>query len=174
MSDPYYQQNNPYQYPSQYDQSPQPSGQYPEQSGAYPPAQQYPQYPQYPPQSGPYAQPSMPLQQGYQQPYPQPVYVQTPVIITQGPSTSGWAIASLVCSLLGVSLLGVIFGHVALSGINKSNGTIGGKGLAIAGLILGYIPLAFEVFFGCLFVLGLLGILGASGGATSGLAPIFH
>jgi len=112
----------------------------------------------------------MPLQQAYQQPYPQPVYVQTPVIITQGPSTSGWAIASLVCSLLGISLLGVIFGHVALSGINKSNGMVGGKGLAIAGLILGYIPLAFEVFFGCLLVLGLF----ATSGATSGLAPIFH
>jgi len=172
MSDPYYQQNNPYQYPPQapqYDQPAQSSGAYGQVSGAYPPAQQYPQYPQ---QSGPYAPPppSMPLQQAYQQ----PVYVQTPVIVTtQAASTSGWAIASFVCSLLGISLLGVIFGHVALSEINKSNGMVGGKGLAIAGLILGYIPLAFEVFFVCLFVLGALGALGASG-ATSGLAPIFR
>jgi len=168
MSGPYYEQNNPYQY----DQPPQSgeqypaSGQYPAQPTPYPSSGQYPQ-----PGAG--YPPNMAPQQYYAQPYPQPVYVQTPVIITQGPSTSGWAIASLVCSLLGVSLLGVIFGHVGLSEINKSNGTVGGKGLAIAGLILGYIPLVFELFFGCLFVLGLLGALGASGGATQ-LAPIFH
>lgn len=169
MSDPYNQQNNPYQY----DQPSPPMGQ-------YPPAGQYPQQPAPYPSSGQYPQPaggyppSMPLQQAYPQPYQQPIYVQTPVFVTQGPSTSGWAIASLVCSLLGISLLGVIFGHVGLSEINKSKGMVGGKGLAIAGLIIGYIPLAFELFFGCLFVLGVLSALGAAGGATTGLAPIFH
>jgi hypothetical protein len=52
------------------------------------------------------------------------------------------AIASLVCSLSGLlcgvgALLGIIFGHIALSQI-KRNGQEG-RGLAIAGTIIGYV-----------------------------------
>lgn len=61
------------------------------------------------------------------------------------PSTSGWAIASLILSIasyLGLPLvgavLGVIFGHMALNEIKRSEGRIQGRGLAIGGLILGY------------------------------------
>jgi hypothetical protein len=57
--------------------------------------------------------------------------------------TSNWATASLICSLLGLcigfsAILGVIFGHMALSEINKSNNMLQGRGMAIAGLIIGY------------------------------------
>lgn len=65
--------------------------------------------------------------------YTQNVYV-------QNPGTNGMAIASFICSFL-CSILGIIFGHVALSQINKSGE--GGRGLAIAGLILGYLGLIF-------------------------------
>lgn len=51
--------------------------------------------------------------------------------------TSGMAIASMVLSLVGVSALGVIFGHVALSDIQKTGKD--GRGMAIAGVVLGYI-----------------------------------
>lgn len=61
------------------------------------------------------------------------------------PSTSGWAIASLILSIasyLGLPLvgaiLGVIFGHMALNEIKRSEGQIQGRGLAIGGLVLGY------------------------------------
>ena len=37
------------------------------------------------------------------------------------------------------SILAIIFGHVALNQIKASNGTQGGGGMAIAGLVLGYI-----------------------------------
>jgi hypothetical protein len=60
--------------------------------------------------------------------------------------TSGLAVASLVLGLLWLcglgSLLATIFGAVALSQISRSNGTITGKGLALAGLILGILGLA--------------------------------
>jgi len=67
--------------------------------------------------------------------------------------TSGLAIASLVCSLAaftGVVLYvtallfipGIICGHLALWRINRSHGQLKGKGLAIAGLIIGYVFLA--------------------------------
>lgn len=62
--------------------------------------------------------------------------------------TNGWAIASLVVSLVSCgfgSILGVIFGHVAMSQI-KRNGDQG-RGLAIAGLIIGYLGLLAVIGF---------------------------
>ncbi|MEL6328053.1 MAG: DUF4190 domain-containing protein [Planctomycetota bacterium] len=54
--------------------------------------------------------------------------------------TSILAICSLVCSLIccipGLSVLGLVLGIVALIGIGASQGRIGGKGLAIAGVII--------------------------------------
>lgn len=58
-------------------------------------------------------------------------------------STSGLAIASLVCSLVGLFLcgvpavLGVIFGFVGLS--QTKNNARRGRGMAIAGLVVGII-----------------------------------
>jgi type II secretory pathway pseudopilin PulG len=59
--------------------------------------------------------------------------------------TSGLAIASLICGILvflTVGLTGlpaVILGHLGLSKIKKSGGTLKGGGMAIAGLIMGYL-----------------------------------
>lgn len=51
--------------------------------------------------------------------------------------TSGLAIASLVLGLLGcTSLFGLICGIIALVKIGKSQGRLGGKGLAIAGVCI--------------------------------------
>jgi type IV pilus assembly protein PilA len=60
--------------------------------------------------------------------------------------TSGKAIASLVCGLFlfafPMSILAIIFGHISLSEIRKSAGRLKGEGMAIAGLVLGYLGLA--------------------------------
>jgi len=63
--------------------------------------------------------------------------------------TSGFAISSLVLGILGVvigwftlvipAILAVIFGHIARSKIRQSGGTITGDGMAIAGLVMGYL-----------------------------------
>lgn len=52
--------------------------------------------------------------------------------------TSGMAIAGLVCAFF-CSLLGLVFSLIGLSEIKKSNGAVGGKGIAIAGLVLSVI-----------------------------------
>lgn len=61
--------------------------------------------------------------------------------------TSGKAIASLICGvfffLLPTSIAAVVLGHLSLSDIKKSAGRIQGQGLATAGLVLGYLGLAF-------------------------------
>ena len=57
------------------------------------------------------------------------------------PKTSGLAIASLVCGILGIclivpSLFGGILGIIALIKINKSQGALKGMGFAIAGMVV--------------------------------------
>jgi hypothetical protein len=63
--------------------------------------------------------------------------------ISEPPRTSVMAILSLVFSLVGcclpIGLLGSLFGIFSLVGISGSQGRVTGKGLAIAGIIIGLI-----------------------------------
>jgi type IV pilus assembly protein PilA len=62
------------------------------------------------------------------------------------PQTSGKAIASLVCGIINVFpffMVAVILGHMSLSEIKKSSGRLKGEGIALAGLILGYLGIIF-------------------------------
>src|SRR6266487_2113970 len=68
------------------------------------------------------------------------------------PKTSALAIWSLVLGILSLACFsifaaipGAICGHKALSRIKRSSGTIAGQGLAIAGLITGYIGIALAI-----------------------------
>jgi hypothetical protein len=59
------------------------------------------------------------------------------------PTTSGYATASLICAVVGIivpivaSALAIIFGIVALNQISSSYGRLEGRGLAIAGIVVG-------------------------------------
>ncbi|MEY4482726.1 MAG: hypothetical protein RL693_178, partial [Verrucomicrobiota bacterium] len=59
----------------------------------------------------------------------------------------GLAVATLVCSILSyftcfiTGVAAIICGHLALSKIKKSGGAIGGRGMAIAGLIVTYLSI---------------------------------
>jgi hypothetical protein len=66
--------------------------------------------------------------------------------------TNGMAVASLVFGIIGGSVLAIIFGHVARSQV-KRTGQEGG-GMALAGLILGYIWLVINIL-ATLFMFGL-------------------
>ena len=69
------------------------------------------------------------------------------------PRTSGLAISSLVTAIFGLAIVPVILGHIALSQIKKAAGTLQGRGLAIAGLVLGYLQIvAFVLLIPILFV----------------------
>ena len=71
--------------------------------------------------------------------------------------TNGMAIASLICGVflcLG-SIPAVITGHVALNQIKRTQGAQGGRGIAIAGTILGWVGIG-------LLVLILLGVAAGS------------
>ena len=65
----------------------------------------------------------------------------------------GLAIVSLVCGIIGgtfstASIVAIICGHIALYKIKKDPNTYAGKGLAIAGLILGYLGLVLAIVLG--------------------------
>lgn len=79
---------------------------------------------------------------------PYPSYAAYPYFpMPVAPTTSGLAIASFICGLLTLfafpylGIAAAICGHLALSQIRSSGGFVGGKGFAIAGLILGYVML---------------------------------
>jgi len=66
--------------------------------------------------------------------------------------TCGQAIAALVLGLIPCtcvpSILAVIFGHIALSKIDGSNGELKGRGMAMWGLVLGYIFTVLNLIYG--------------------------
>jgi hypothetical protein len=64
---------------------------------------------------------------------------------------AGFAVASMVLGILWIywigSILAVIFGHIALSQIKRANGWKTGRGMAIAGVVLGWIGMVTLALF---------------------------
>jgi hypothetical protein len=127
----------------------------------------------------PYAAPGEPQpvyqppfqQQTFQQPYPPPYgqpyappapYGQPYPASPRG-QDNALAIGALVCSILGfcsgvTALAGLVMGHIALSKTNR--GEAGGRGLATAAVIVGYVVIALWIgFFTTLIILGANGYL---------------
>lgn len=72
----------------------------------------------------------------------------------QSTQTSGAAIASLILGILSLvfcpiigSISAIICGHVARNNVRQSRGTLSGGGIALAGLILGYVGMLPGIFF---------------------------
>ncbi len=111
----------------------------------------------YPPlAAGPYQPTGYPQAAGYpQQAYAPVPYAPAPYGYAPPPPTNTLAIVSLVCSALGLTtgitaIAGVVCGHIALGQISRSGEQ--GRGLAIAGIAIGYAVIA-------LFALIILGWL---------------
>ena len=65
------------------------------------------------------------------------------VVYVQQPMTNGLAVASLVLGIIWIywigSMLALIFGYNAKGQIDRSNGMQSGRGLAVAGIVLGWV-----------------------------------
>ncbi|MDR0592353.1 MAG: DUF4190 domain-containing protein, partial [Bifidobacteriaceae bacterium] len=75
------------------------------------------------------------------------------VVVQTKPGTNGLAVAALICGVIGAvggSVLAIIFGHVARSQIRRTGQD--GAGMALAGLILGYIWLGLALAFGVFLI----------------------
>ena len=71
----------------------------------------------------------------------------------------GTAVASLVLGILSLICFGIltaipaiITGHISLGKIKRSGDTLGGKGMAIAGLVMGYITIALTAMAALMFM----------------------
>jgi uncharacterized protein DUF4190/uncharacterized protein UPF0547 len=81
-------------------------------------------------------------------PSTQPVHVQPA-------RTNGFAIASLVLGIVWIwwigSILALVFGYVGKAQIDRSGGRETGRGLAVAGIVLGWVGLTGLVLFLLMF-----------------------
>jgi len=75
------------------------------------------------------------------------------------PQMSGFAIASLICGIASWVLfffiggiLAVVFGHLARRQIRRSQGWKRGNGLALSGLIIGYLNILASIIVFLLFL----------------------
>ncbi len=84
--------------------------------------------------------------------------------VTHTAKTNTLAIVSLICSILWIpSLVGVITGHIALGQIKRTGES--GRGMAIAGLIIGYIGIATALLWGVFWIIFV--VIASSAGYTS-------
>jgi hypothetical protein len=76
-------------------------------------------------------------------PVPPPIQV---VHVASQPRTNGMAVASMVLGILWIwgigAILALVFGYLAKSQIDQSGGTQAGRGMAVAGIVLGWIGIA--------------------------------
>lgn len=138
--------------PPQYGQQPRPFPPgYGYDRAPYGPEQQWGQYGQQANQQAPYYP-----QSGY--PYPQQAYGQQYYGYQPNQSTNGLAIASLILSAVGLLLFGVpglvglVLGIVSIRQIGSSRGAQRGRGLAVAGIVVGSVVVV-------IWILALIGFL---------------
>jgi len=93
----------------------------------------------------------------------QPHYPDTSQYGTQFPAqkTNGMAIASLVSGILGLtmcagvgSVFALIFGYIGRGQIKRSQGTEGGSGMAMTGIVLGWIGTILTILIFALLIGG--------------------
>jgi len=89
--------------------------------------------------------PLMPGQTGPQPPSPTSPAARQPPAVSP-PETSGKAVGSLICGILFVffpaAITAVVLGHISRAEIRRSAGRLKGDGMALAGLILGYVGIS--------------------------------
>ena len=88
------------------------------------------------------------------------------------PPSSGKATAALIMGILGLivcplvcSVAALVLGYSARGEIDRSGGTLGGRGSAVAGIVLGWIGVALVAVFAILFAIGLA--VGSTSSITS-------
>lgn len=67
--------------------------------------------------------------------------------VSTEPKKEGVAIASLILGLLGISVVAIVLGLIQINKVNKQPTIYGGKGMATAGVLLGYLWIVFCCFF---------------------------
>lgn len=79
---------------------------------------------------------------------------------TRPNKTSGFAIASMVLGILWIywigSILALVFAFQARKEIRESGGSVGGAGMATAGMVLGWVGVGFLAIVGVIILIGVV------------------
>lgn len=87
-----------------------------------------------------------------QQSSPGPLYRPSPPPFYQPRAiTNGKAVAAMVLGIVWIywigSVLALVFGYIARREIDESGGTQSGRGMAVAGIVLGWVGIGFLLLF---------------------------
>lgn len=112
-----------------------------------------------------------PNQGAPQAPYQAPPQTPPPYQAPKSEPNNGysvWAVISLIAGILNFkfppfgAIGALIAGYVARNEIKKSGNVMGGSGMATAGIVLGWVGIAFSIIVGVLFVLILIGVISSA------------
>lgn len=99
-------------------------------------------------------------------PPPPPPFQQPQPYNGPGPKNDGFAITSMVTGIVGavticcyplsfiLAIIATVFGFISINKVKNSNGMLGGKGMAIAGVVLGLCVLALLAIWLILWLVG--------------------
>lgn len=100
----------------------------------------------------------------YSEPYPYPDaapgYYYPWMYAPPAPRLGTWALVSMICGAVSIvtfqsvlAILAVIFGFIGLNEVKKSQGTVEGRGFAIAGIVTGFISIGLTILVIALYIL---------------------
>ncbi|HEY7339927.1 MAG TPA: DUF4190 domain-containing protein [Ktedonobacterales bacterium] len=97
----------------------------------------------------------------YPEPYPYatPGYYYPWLYAPPAPRLGTWALVSMICGAVSIAtfqsvlaILAVIFGFIGLNEVKKSQGTVEGRGFAIAGIVTGFISIGLTLLVIALYI----------------------
>jgi hypothetical protein len=107
----------------------------------------------------------------YTYPYPAPGSgYYSPWLYAPAPQLSGWALTSMICGIISMvilqpitAILAIIFGYMALREVKRSGGQVDGHGMAVAGIVMGYIGIGLTVLVIALYIVYFVFIISTLG-----------
>ena len=112
------------------------------------------------PNPAPVATASYPYPEPYPYPDAAPGYYYPWMYAPPSPRLGTWALVSMICGAVSIAtfqsvlaILAVIFGFIGLNEVKKSQGTVEGRGFAIAGIVTGFISIGLTLAFIALYIL---------------------
>lgn len=110
--------------------------------------------------SGDPTYPSYPSYAPYPYPAPAPGGYYPWMFAPPAPAMNTWALVSMICGLVSlvtfqpiVATLAIVFGFIGLSEIKKSPGAFEGRGMGIAGVVLGFVSVGLFLLFILFYIL---------------------
>lgn len=104
----------------------------------------------------------------YPYPYAAPGYYYPWMYAPPAPRLGTWALVSMICGAVSIvsfqsilAILAIVFGFIGLNEVKKSQGTVEGRGFAMAGIVTGFISIGLTIIVIALYILYFVFLLSA-------------